>query len=220
MTVGAGKLGVADNTAFSSTGVREGKTGEQIVGQAHGKYYEAASRGSLYSAVNIVSAGVTPTSVLSTTCPFTLYNPLGSQKFLSIKRVGFATGATGNQNTGTQFHTLYTLSGPTATQGGTVPTGTAIVPLNCLIGAPNNSVATALETVTLHTTVPAIAYPFMNISKVAGGTIGGNTMTNFEDVDGALVLGPGSGWAPQCITGAVSSPLCWYSVVWEEVPIT
>ncbi len=218
MTVGAGKLGVTDGSAFSTTGVREGKTGEQVVGQAHGKYYEAASRGNLYYARNASSR--IPTTTLSTTCPFTLYNPLGSKAQLSIKRVSFAQGITGTLGTGGLFHTAYTLSGPLATQGGTVPTGTAVTIFNALVGLPSASVATVLEAVSLHTTVPVALWPWLNMSEVAATTIGGNTINNFEDVDGAIVLGPGSGWAPQSIMAAGSSPLAWFGVCWEEIPIT
>lgn len=221
--VGAGRTGAVDNTAFSTTGVREGKTGEQIIGQAHGKYYEAAMRGNLYSCVT-VAAGRALGTALGLTPPITVYNPLGSNKFLAIKRVGFSSinVSTGVFGTGTLFHCVYTLNGPVATQGGTVPAlGTAGTILNCLIGAPQASIATVIELPTLHTTNPVIVMPFANISEVASGTIAGNSNTVFDDVDGAIVLGPGSGWCLEGITAAIANVQTGaFSVCWEEIPLT
>ncbi len=226
MSVGQGRGGVAEGSVAGlpqalTTGVREGKTAEQIVSKGHGKYYEAASRGAMFSAAN--STPVAMTTALSTTCPFTLYNPIGSGKNLVIKRVGFAQGATASsvQGTGGLFHCVYTIKGPVASQSGTAPTGTAVVPINNLIGSSVASVATPLSGVTLNAAPVSLAV-FANLSEVTVGTIADNTVRTFEDVDGAIVLEPGTGWAPQAITAAgtfVSTPAQTglFSVTWEEV---
>lgn len=225
MPVGTGRGGITENTPtapppYIGTGIREGKTGEQNVAQAHGKYYEAVLRGNVYSAVNTTARS--PGTALGTTPPITLYNPPGSGKRLSILRVGFAQAATGTLGTGGLFHTVYTLKGPVGSQAGTAPvvgSGGVITPINMLVGTANNSVASAFELGTLGANPVAFGL-FANLSEAAGGTIADNSDRVFEDVDGAIVLAPGAGWALEAIMAAGSTPLGWYSVVWEECPIT
>ncbi len=218
-TVGAGRAGVGDGTALSTTGVREGKTGEQIVDLAHGKYYEAASRGVLYCGGN-ATARATQTA-LATTAPLTLYNPVGSGKYLSIKKVGFGqSGAANTLGTGGLFHCVFTIAGPIATQSNTVPSGgTVVTPKNCRADASNASVADLRENTTLAAAPVALA-PFVNLSEVAALTIGGNNTNCTEDVDGAIVLTPGSGYTIQGITATGSTGLGFYGIVWEEIPIS
>jgi hypothetical protein len=223
--VGQGRAGVteggiAGSPASATTGVREGKTGEQVVTQAHGKYYEAVSRGNVYAAVNLTARS--PGTALGATPPITLYNPVASGKRLAILHVAFGQAATGTLGTGGLFHTVYTIKGPVASQSGTAPvvgSGAVITPVNCLVGTANASVAQAFELGTLNAN-PAVFGLFANLSEVAGGTVGDNSDRVFEDVDGAITLAPGAGWALEAIMAAGSSPLGWYSVVWEEIPVT
>ncbi len=222
MAVGQGRGGVAEGTvagqpAGVTTGVRESKTASQVVGLAHGKYYEAASRGNLYAAATQSSVAVS--TALSVTCPFTLYNPLASGKWLAIKRATFAQGATGTFGTGGLFHCVYTIKGPVASQSGTAPVvggGAVVTPVNCLIGTANSAVGLVFQAGTLNA-APVALYPMVNMSEVAAGTIGDNSIVNFEDVNGAIVLQPGAGWALEGISAAGSSPLAFFGVVWEEI---
>ncbi len=195
---------------------RQGKTSEAVVGQAHGKYYEATSRGNVYSATNATARS--PQVSLTTTAPLVLYNPVGSGKRFKIMKVTFAQAATGTLGTGAQYHCGFCLNGPTATQSGVLPTGTAVTPKNMDLGNSNSSAATVLEQATLNA-APAALYPFANLSEAAGGTIAGNSDVITEDVDGGIVLEPGSGYTTQGIAAAGSSPLCWIGIVWEEIPI-
>src|SRR5688572_9833290 len=81
---------------------RQGRTGEAVVGQAHGKYHEASSRGVLFGAQE-VGTGVAPGTALGTTAMLALYNPRTSGKIFSIKKVslGYISGTLG---AGTVFH--------------------------------------------------------------------------------------------------------------------
>ncbi len=216
--VGAGRAGIGDGSAQSTTGVREGKTGEQIVDLAHGKYYEAASRGVLYCGGNPTKRGTA--TALSTVAPLSLYNPVGSGKWLSIKKVSFAQGETGTLGTGGLFHCVYTIAGPVASQTGTVPSGgTVVVAKNCRADASNASVADLRELATL-AVAPVVLYPFVNVSEVAALTIGGNNTNCIEDVDGAIVLAPGGGYCIQGITATGSTPVGYYGIVWEEITVS
>ncbi len=225
MAVGQGRGGVAEGTvgglpASVTTGVRESKTASQVASQAHGKYHEAASRGVLYTATTQSSVAVS--TALSVTCPFTLYNPVGSGKNLAIKKAYFAQGASGTLGTGGLFHCVYTIKGPVASQSGTAPVvggGAVVTPINNLIGTANTAVGLVFQGGTLNA-APVALYPMVNLSEVAGGTIGDNSITNFEDVNGAIVLEPGAGWALQGISAAGAAPLGFFGVSWEELPIT
>ena len=65
---------------------RQGKTLESVVAQAHGKYYEATSRGNVYSVTN-GATGKAPGTALGTTPAICLQNPRGSGKRLKIMRL-------------------------------------------------------------------------------------------------------------------------------------
>ncbi len=214
--VGAGKAGVGDGAAFSTTGVREGKTGEQVIGQAHGKYFEAASRGVLFCASGTTAAAIA--TILSTASPFVLYNPVGSGKYLSVKKVGFGQG-TGTLGTGALHHTVFTIAGPVASQTGTIPSGTAIAPVPARVDQTSAAVGLVFGAATLAVAPQPVA-PWLNLSEVASGTIGGNSTPSYEDVDGSITLAPGAGYAPQAQMAAGSSPTGYFGVVWEEIPIT
>jgi hypothetical protein len=198
---------------------RQGKTSEAIVSQAHGKYYEATSRGNIYSAA--VTAGQAPGTALGVHPSILLYNPAGSGKRLSIKKVSMGQAATGTLGTGTLYHSVFTLNGTVGGQSGVAPvvgSGAALTPINNDVGASNSSVATVFQNGTLSAN-PALLYPFANLSEAAGGTIAGNSDVIYEDVDGAIVLEPGSGWCLEALAAAGSSPLIEPGVVWEEIPI-
>ena len=187
----------------------------QVISQAHGKYYEATSRGFLYSGC---ASGLTPTTGLATASPLTLYNPVGSGKRLAIKKVSMGPGATGTLGSGAQFHCVYTINGPVATQSNVAPTGTAVSPVNCDIGAASSSVASLLSTATLNAN-PLKLYPFAQQGQAIGGTTAAYAQVVTEDVDGNIILEPGSGWTLQGVTASGTSPVVSIGVVWEEIPI-
>jgi hypothetical protein len=205
------------DSAQALPSARTGRMGEATVGQAHGKYYEACSRGNMYCAS---ATGLTPTTAISgtTSAPLVLYNPLGSGKRLAVKKVSFGQAATGTLGTGVEFHCGFTINGPTASQVGVLPTGTAVTPLNLDQGAANNSVATVLSTATLSVAAKAL-YPFCQQAESVGGTtaVAANSVT--EDVDGNIILEPGAGWTLGGVSAAGSSPLVDIGIVWEEIPI-
>jgi hypothetical protein len=192
---------------------RYGKTGEGVVAQAHGKYFEATHRGNCYSVTN-GATGRAPGTALGTTPPILLFNPSGSGKRLKIMRVtgGYISGTLG---AGTIFHCAIINPGPGNQP--VVGSGAAVTPQNMDIGSANNSVASAFALGTL-TANPTPLYPFATINAELATTATNPTQLE-EDVDGNIVLEPGNGWCLEAVAAAGSTPLMSFGVLWEEVPI-
>ncbi len=203
----------ADGTT-PATG-RQSKTGEATVTQAHGKYYEASSRGALFVAAG-QGAGTAPGTALGTTAYFALYNPPGSAKRLSIKRVrnGYISGTLG---AGTLFHCMNPMAAGTALPA--KPTGgTALTAYPTDVGNQSGVVAVGLPFVGATVTQPVIYGPICSLFAELASTANGLQQVN-EDVDGEIVVEPGYCYQIQAVAAAGTSPLLSPSVVWEEVPI-
>ncbi len=195
---------------YGPVGARFGKTGEQIVGQAHGKYFEAVHRGNCYCA----SAGATgqaPGTALGATAMFTLWNPSGSGKRLKVMRasLGYISGTLG---AGSIFYCAS--SSPTTT----LPTsGTAVTPINCDIGTASSSVAKVGYGQTLPAT-PTALRPFASLDAALASSVTGFRNVT-EDVDGEFVIEPGCGLSLEGVCAAGSTPVMSPGFSWEEVPI-
>src|SRR3972149_2516273 len=99
---------------------RIGRTGEEIFSGLHGKFYEQAKRGNVYSGATAVS-GVAPGTAIGTTAAFALYNPLNSGIDLVILKasMSYLSGTLGIGFVNWIMHTA-------AVQAGAAVTGTAI----------------------------------------------------------------------------------------------
>jgi hypothetical protein len=209
--------------SFSSTGGVPGydqtqdEHGAERVIQSGGKYQDATKRQICYAAAT--TAGRAPGTALSTKAPVILvYNPVGSGKRLKIMKVSIAQAATGTLGAGTLNHIGFTINGPQGSQSNVAPvvgSGAAITPQNMDLGGPNASVATCFELGTLNSN-PVSLYPFCELNASVGGTTATQPQQVTEDVDGGIVLEPGSGWGLAGIAAAGSSPLVHAGVVWEE----
>lgn len=198
----------ADGSAVSSP--RCGQMSEAVVSQAHGKYYEAVSRGKCFSA-QTAATGVAPGTSLGTTAGFALYNPVGSGKRLSIQKIkmGLISGTIG-------AGTIHICS---SASGDAVPTGTAITPRNRKVGSSTTSVATALTTATVTTTAAKMTDILCSLNQVVVATTANNPVQIESEFDGELCIEPGFGIAIHGTTAAGSSPLVVYNVTWEEIDI-
>lgn len=76
--VGPQATAAADGTPLI---LRTGRTGEAIVSELHGRYYEQMSRGRMFSAANQAAQAVS-VALATTYTGLLLYNPLGSGKIL------------------------------------------------------------------------------------------------------------------------------------------
>lgn len=198
---GPGTLGVG--------GVREGKSGEQIIGQAHGKYYEGSSRANAYAA-QTAATGVAPGTSIGTTGAYTLSNPKGSGKRLSVQKLsmGYISGTLG-------AGTVHICVSNDATAA--APTGTAITPTNLDVGGANNSVAKPLTTSTLPAAPTAIG-----VLATLQASLASTAVAPFQvekDIDGEIVLEPGTSLTLVATAAGGSTPLVVFNATWEEVTI-
>lgn len=189
---------------------REAKTLEQVTTQAHGKYYEAASRGVLWSACE-QGTGIAPGTALGTTAFFALYNPAGSGFVVAVKKVnvGYISGTLG---AGTLYHCVNTSTSQAAPSS-----GTALSNVCCLIGGGYSSVALARVNATVAT--PVAYRPFVSLNAMLASTAT-NPVDLWEDLDGEIVLLPGTSYQLQAVAAAGSTPKLTVGVSWEEVPQT
>lgn len=207
-TVG-GKVGnnsPAADGAFES--LRLGKTKELIVGEAHGRYYEAASRGKLFIAVTAV-AGVAPGTALSTAPAFSLWNPVNSGILVTIKKVfiGYLSGTLG---AGFMAHTQNSsqLTDPSS--------GTAIVPVCSLLNGTGGT-AKPHTSSTISATSTLIR-PSLNLNAIAGAGDAGPSL-GVDMVDDEIIVPAGVAYCLQGIAAAGTSPKIVIGVVYEEITL-
>lgn len=207
-------------TAGSGVLVRESRELAQVIAQASGKFYEGTSRGIVFSATSVT--GRAPGTTISTAPPILLYNPQGSGKRYEILKVSAANGLTGTLGSGALYHCGFSILGPLSTQAGTIPvvgSGAAITPICMDIGSSANTAAIAFSLGTLAAACTAL-YPAFQVGESVAGTTANPINTAVEDVDGAIVLEPGGGWALMGLTAAGATPLVLCGVIWREAPLS
>lgn len=186
------------------------KTGELCVAVVHGRYYESVSRGTCWLATT-GTGGVAPGTSIGTTPAFLLYNPRGSGKRLVIQRV-VASYISGSLGAGTLFYCVNTNTYAAAPTG-----GSSLTPVNLDIGSNLPCVAVANTGGTLPAT-PTVLRPFCSLTALTASTAVAPFQTE-EEVDGEIVLEPGTALSLQAVAASGSTPLIAIAVSWEEVPI-
>lgn len=177
--------------------------------QGHGSLVEPTLRsgsgfGGVYTASTGV-AGVAPGTVLSTTPPFTIYNPPGSRKLIAILHsfLGYISGTLG---AGSVVYAASITLQAAAPVGGTVLTPTN----NFLGGRPG--AAQVFQGATLPA-VPTILRP----AFIIGGTPTTPMIIN-DRIEGSLILAEGSALSLQEVGAAGAAPLVLFGMYWEELP--
>ncbi len=209
-----GKAGPQLSADGTLNNVRLGKTGELIVGHAHGKYYEPAVRQNMWS-LSTAAAGVTiaAANVFSASAgqPIVgIFNPVGSGKNCVVQRacILMASGTAGAG--GWVWGFIAPNAGVTAAGGN---------------GAINNST---------FVTGGSIARTFVNSALTGAGAgslfrfLGGPTtgagaananLTTQEETSGDIICPPG-GVIGLFAAAAGTSPIVMGFMTWEEVPIS
>lgn len=174
----------------------------------HGRLYYAARNGRLFHAAT-AAAGVAPGTAIGTTAAFALHNPADSGVYVAIEKVaiGYISGTLG---AGTIWH----LRNDDTSLA--VPTGTAIAEKPAIPngGGPQ---AVALTTATLGA-APVIIRPFASLQASLAATAVAPWLAQ-EDIEGAIILAPGTTYSLQATAAAGSSPLVAFGVTWEEVAL-
>lgn len=203
--------------------LRQGRTSELIVSQAHPRYNEVTSTGSVYSLVlpattTGAGAGNLVGAAAAAATQFALWNPVGSGVNICIMEVCVAIVSATTMPAGPPFHGVIVGSVPSIAS--TFDSGRAAQNARGGSGAPRAKyVNTAAQAGTTLTGGSApITFRAMELSFSATGFASPAGTYVDEHVDGEIVLPPGTGWLPLWAS-AGTSMLNAYSVVWEEIPI-
>jgi hypothetical protein len=214
LTVQAGIQKIVDG---AQNILRSGKEGQAIVGEMHGQYYEAASRGQVFIGGTVIAGVVIPVAAATLNSKFTLWNPAGSG--VNVELISCTVGidsATDVVNT----VGLMIQRNLTGTSG--IPTSlTAALPLAlglggqsaCSLAVQATLTNVAIPGVTAATTVPIAWYPMWSYGAVTATAFGDTT----HMFNGKVVLGPDSLVA--ACTNVAASTASSISIIWAEYPV-
>lgn len=200
-----GRIGPGSGQDSGEDTIRLGRTLEQIVSDAHGRYYEAVVRGNVYCAAN--SAAQATSTANATATGLILTNPVGTGKVLSILDIVVGVGAA----VAAAFEVgLFANINPLAAA---VTQTTPITPRNALLGSANVGVGLAASSATLPATPTHIR------TLLASGWVTATAQSQEvakDEVAGAIALLPGTAVSIQSIVGTQSVIA---SITWEEIAV-
>lgn len=184
---------------------RAAKTGEIVATDAHGRYYEACSRGNVFIGAN---TAVQATSTASATATgLILTNPLGSGKVLSILDITVGTGAAvaAAFSVGL-FANINTLAAA-------VTQTTPITPRCALLGSANAPVGLLASAVTL----PAAPTHIKQLLASGWVTATAQSIETMQhDIAGSIILLPNTAVSIQSVLGTQTIVA---SITWEEIAL-
>lgn len=217
-----GQVGPTVNSDGTNPPLRQSKTGEQMVGDVHARFYEQAYRGNLYtfgiSSTALVAANAIATGLTATAQPVIgLYNPSTSTVNLVILKATVVMTVIANTAVAPGGFQWVASIGNTAVSTGSTPfntkslaasgaTAKAFAMSTALTGLTNNlAFLKSSDIAPINAAGPATA-----IHQPQGQT--------FEIVDGAIIVPPGGvvGIMNQLSTTTVS---CSVAILWEEVAV-
>lgn len=184
----------------SQAAPRLGNSGEVVITELHGRYYEQVKRGNVFLASNQAAQAVS-VALNTTYTGLCLSNPINSGKNLVLLSAGYALTVAP-----VAIASLHLIGGSSPS---TNPTHTAAVtPRSALLG---NS-ATPVAKVDSQATIPTPEYL---VALIGGFTAGALPASPAHPVDlgGLLVIAPGGFVA----IGALTAVTGFGSFVWEEV---
>jgi hypothetical protein len=199
MPIEYGVVAAPSNTSApdaSNQPILQGKAGEQILAELHGKWYTAAYRNRVFIGSSLI-AGVT-IPVNTTTAPtFTLFNPLGSG--VNLEMITFDVGwpAAATTVVATLLGSVSTQTPTSTTSGGTtisVPIGAGGVAQGKLF------TAATITAITTH-------IPLLQITSTTDGMV-----ASHYEFDGRLVIAPGgliTITSTPVQTGVAIPSFCW-----------
>jgi hypothetical protein len=165
------------------------------------KEFQRASARNIFAACTPV-AGVAPGTVLSTTPPFTLWNPPNTGRQIQLVPIeallGFVSGTLG---AGSVVYGV--VAQPTQPTGGTV-----LTPQPAVLGNAATPIGQAFQGATLATT-PTLIKPAFVLEATP-------TKVQKDAIEGALALLPGQALVMQGVAAAGTSPLVLLALEWAE----
>ena len=179
-----------------------GKQGEGVVTDLHGKYYENAVNGNVFT-TSTAAVATLPTTLSSLASKWCLLNPAGSGKNLELIRFDFFIG-----NATEVVNVIgITKSTSVAAALGTLTAGTIN---NAYLGG-TASVATYYTAAT-HTDTPVWYKALFAVNATAVGSF-----QNYYMVDGAIIVPPG--FCIDVVTSVATQANAWVDAMWVEVPL-
>jgi hypothetical protein len=207
MATNYGQVGPQTASDGTTSAMRLGKTGEQVMTELHGRYYEQAVRGKLFMAQAIVTAPVIYTTAAGTGGPL-LWNPptsgvnaaiLGVTCGITVvTTVAAALGLTGNTGQSSAPSTTTAIDGRS----------------NMFIGA-GSSACTPYRIGTV-TNAGGFLLPFASLHT--GALTVDTGVVGVIDIGGMLIVPPGS-WASIAASATATTTVGTFGLVWEEVPV-
>lgn len=181
---------------------RGGKTGETVISELQGRYYENNYRGNTFYAVNSAAQALS-LSGTTTYTGLTLANPSGSGKnLILLEAIWCATIAP------TGVGAVILATGAVATQ----TTGSSLGPLASTLGSGASSVAKVGASCTYGAN-PVFLRPFIGITEATAA--GYATLQYKDDIGGAIIIPPGQQVSFLALTTAITGV---GSFTWSEVP--
>ena len=185
-----GRVGPQNAGDGSDPVVRQGSTGELIVQDLNGRFYEQAVRGNVFI-YNSVATGIALIVSATTGGHPTIFNPLGSGKnWIPIALyLGYVSG---NNAPGSLALALTESAGAAPATGAPILTGTHVAPVSALLGSGSASVMKWYPTTNTFTAAPTVVLS-TGISLFTG--VAATAVAPFTLIvpfDGSIILPPGN----------------------------
>jgi hypothetical protein len=212
------RTGISNLVEGSIVPARISRIGALVKGEGQGRYYEATSRGTVFSvylgawtstiaAGNIVNATAAPSS------QFAVWNPAGSGKILSLLKFG-VWPISGTAPIPPVSHSAMLTAPSIAT--------TVVNPITCNnAGMAAACVARACTSAAGATLTGSSALTIIRCADLyitAGAAANLTGWKVVEYIDGDIQIPPGTGWVPTWVAAGTTF-LGGYSLTWEEIPV-
>ena len=179
---------IADNT---DADVRIGNQGEALTGAMNGFFYEQVMRGNGY-VFSTALAGNALVAATTTNAP-AIWNPPGSGRYLVIEKIVFGRSAVGTPLEGGIVHLRAQNINSYPGTAAAIVSATFVAALNLRSDLGDNSGMFFAPTTITTTGTPSF-WATSGISQIAstGTTTGTGTFNVFSDINGMLVVAPGT----------------------------
>lgn len=186
---------------------RAGKSGESVVTQLHGRYYEQAARRNIFCAAN-QAAQAWSVGLATTYTGLVVSNPfVSNQVNLSILQVGFALSVAPAAIASIGMFAGYAAAGGDAVSTHTTP----LVPARTFIGG---GVGQGLADSAATLVGGKISWVHQMMGGFTAAALPGTSPT-VVDVGGLFIIPPGAFFA----IGALTAVTGLASIIWEEIPV-
>lgn len=188
--------------------LRTGNSGEQLIGQLHGRYFEQTQRGNIFSASAVA---VTAVAAAQANVGLQLWNPPNSTVNLVILKATVYVIVTAASMTSV---TLNGGLGQLAAPITTTVVASASGPTKVGSGLVSQAIAYNAGT---YTNAPAVIWPMLKNTAAISAT--GEDSGGYIDFEGSIICAPGN-YLAICPVGAnAGTNGLTASIMWEEVSI-